>query len=72
MMDKIAFNNHVESHPSKVLDWLYIGSYNNATNKKELELFNIKYIINCAKECLNLFPDEINYKHFKLSVRDKI
>jgi len=67
-MEIISYNFHLESHPSKILDWLYIGSYNNATNKKELELFNIKYIVNCAKECNNLFPNDINYKNFKLTV----
>ena len=27
---------HLSIHPSKVYDWLYIGSYSNATNKKDL------------------------------------
>lgn len=63
------FKYHMESHPSKILDWLYLGSYNNATNKKELEYAGIKYIVNCAQECKNLFEKDFNYKHFKLSVR---
>ena len=28
------FYKHVDSHPSKILDWLYLGSYNNELNKK--------------------------------------
>jgi hypothetical protein len=63
------FKYHMESHPSKILDWLYLGSYNNATNKKELEYAGVKYIVNCAQECKNLFEKDFNYKHFKLSVR---
>jgi hypothetical protein len=29
---------HSDSHPSKILDWLYLGSYNNALNKQVLKL----------------------------------
>lgn len=61
-------NYHMESHPSKILDWLYLGSYNNATNKKELGYINIKYILNCALECKNLFPSDFTYKQLPLSV----
>ncbi len=60
---------HLESHPSKILEWLYIGSYNNATNKKELSSISVKYVLNCAKECRNLFEKDFTYKHLKLSVR---
>jgi hypothetical protein len=63
------FKYHMESHPSKILDWLYLGSYNNATNKKELEYANVKYVVNCAQECKNLFEKDFTYKHFKLSVK---
>lgn len=28
------YDLHLDSHPSKILDWLYLGSYNNALNKK--------------------------------------
>jgi hypothetical protein len=59
---------HLESHPSKILDWLYLGSYNNATNKKELSSIKVKYVLNCAKECKNLFEKEFTYMHLKLSV----
>jgi predicted metal-binding protein len=62
------YNTHVDSHPSKILDWLYIGTYNNATNKKELDNLDIKCILNCARECNNLFQKELEYLHLKLAV----
>ena len=67
-IESTIFKYHIESHPSKILDWLYLGSYNNATNKKELEYVNVKYIMNCAQECKNLFEKDFTYKHFKISV----
>ena len=67
-IDLESYNVHVDNHASKVLDWLYIGSYNNATNINEIELHDIKYILNCAGECRNLFPDKLKYCHLKLSV----
>ena len=33
-VQKILFKSHVESHPTKILDYLYLGSYANAINKK--------------------------------------
>lgn len=68
-MEKEIMKNHKESHPSKIFDWLYLGSYNNALNKKELQFANIKYILNCARECKNLFESDFKYKHFNLSVK---
>jgi hypothetical protein len=67
-IESVIFHMHVDSHPSKILDWLYLGSYNNATNKKELEYANIKYVLNCAQECKNLFESDFKYKHMILSV----
>jgi dual specificity MAP kinase phosphatase len=46
---------------------LYLGSYNNATNKKELDYANIKYILNCAEECRNLFDKDFIYMKLHLS-----
>ncbi len=67
-IEDISFEPHKRSHPSKIFDWLYLGSYNNATNRKELNYANVKYILNCAQECRNLFKDGFTYKHFQLSV----
>ena len=64
------FNLHLESHPGNIDDFIYIGSYFNATNLKELEKLNIKYILNCAAECKNLFEDKIIYK--KIDLKDLV
>lgn len=61
---------HKDIHPSQVLSWLYLGSYFNATNKAELRKLNIKYIINCASECKNIF-DYSNFTYLKLPLKDK-
>jgi protein phosphatase slingshot len=66
-IDSVIFKYHIESHPTKIFDWLYLGSYNNATNKKELEYVDIKYILNCATECKNLFSEDFVYKKLNLS-----
>ena len=41
----------------------------NAKNIDELEKNNIKYILNCASECKNLFEDKIKY--LKLDIKDQ-
>lgn len=64
--DKKTLQIHVEIHPSKIFDWLYLGSYYNATNKKELEEMKTKYILNCASECKNLYEDNITYQRLDL------
>ena len=33
-VDKLIYNSHLETHPSKILDWIFLGSYNNALNKE--------------------------------------
>ncbi len=33
-INSILFSLHIDSHPTKIFDWLYLGSYNNAINKK--------------------------------------
>ena len=67
-IEKKELMSHMEIHPSKVFDWLYIGGYNIATKKSELEKLNIKYILNCAVECINLFEND--YKYCKLDIKD--
>ena len=61
---------HLQSeHIVEIIDKIYIGSYLNAKNKEELEKNNIKYILNCATECKNLFEDDIKY--LKLDIKDQ-
>ena len=61
------FDYHFSNHPSQILPWLFLGNYRNAFDKEELNSLNIKYILNCAFECYNHFPNEITYCHLKIN-----
>ena len=54
-------------HPSKILEWLYLGSYRDACNIKALKELGINYVLNCAIECFESFPSDIKYCHLKIS-----
>ena len=54
-------SNHSLIHSSEILSYLYLGSFGNAANEKELNNRKIKCIINCATECQNCFPEQFNY-----------
>ena len=56
------------SHITEIINNIFIGSYLNAKNWNELEKNNIKYILNCATECKNIFEDKIKY--LKLDIKD--
>lgn len=58
---------HLSLHPSKILDWLYLGSYRNACDKNEIKNLGINYVLNCAVECKESFPPGVQYCHLKLS-----
>ena len=67
-IDYYRFRAHLNLHPSKIFDWLYLGSYRNACNIKDLKDLKINYILNCAVECENKkLPAEINYFHAKIN-----
>ena len=57
------------SHITEIINNIFIGSYLNAKNWNELEKSNIKYILNCATECKNIFEDKIKY--LKLDIKDQ-
>ena len=63
-------NNKLKEHlQSSHINNIFIGSYLNAKNWNELEKNNIKYILNCATECKNIFEDKIKY--LKLDIKDQ-
>ena len=68
-IEKKLFKDHLSSHITQIIDHIYIGSYLNAKDKEELENNNIKYILNCASECNNIFEDKIKY--LKLELKDQ-
>ena len=62
------FKSHFNLHPSKIFDWLYLGSYRNACDIKDLKDLKINYILNCAVECENKnLPYDINCYHAKIN-----
>jgi len=69
--EKNKFAYHLTLHPSKILDWLYLGSYRNACDMKDIKNLGINYVLNCAIECKESFPSNVNYCHLKISDRPK-
>ena len=67
-IDNYRFNTHFNLHPSKIFNWLYLGSYQNACNNNDLIDLKINYILNCAAECQNKNYPEIIY--FKAKIND--
>ena len=66
-IDIYRYKFHISLHPSKIFNWLFLGSYRNACNLKEIKELGINYVLNCAIECVDSFPNEINYYHLKLN-----
>ena len=70
LIDSHLFLIHFNSHPSKIFDWLYLGTFQNACDLEELKRYNINYILNVAFECKNLnLPSNIYELHLK--IKDK-
>lgn len=43
-----------ESPPDSILDWLFVGTYKHAANKKELDQLGIKYVLDVEEVYINL------------------
>ena len=66
-LDSSLFPNHYNSHPTKILDWLYLGTIDNARDVEDLKRNNITNILNVASECNNKkLPENINEFHLKI------
>ena len=63
------YSYHLSLHPSKILDWLYLGSYRNACDEQQIKDLGISYVLNCAIECKESFPPSVKYCHLKISDR---
>ncbi|XP_048476689.1 protein phosphatase Slingshot homolog, partial [Rhincodon typus] len=55
--------------PSKIFDYLYLGSEWNASNFEELEQNRVGYILNVTREIDNFFPAQ--FKYFNIRVYDE-
>ena len=70
MIETHLFKIHLNSHPTEIFNWMYLGSYQNACDIKELRRLGINCVLNCASECLNNnLPEDIKELH--LHIRDE-
>ena len=69
LIETHLFKIHYNSHPTRILSWLYLGTFSNACDIEELRRNKINYVLNCAQECNNTkLPPDI--KEYHLNVRD--
>ena len=62
-----TYKFHFYSHPSKILNWLFLGTFKNANNLDEINSFGIKHILNCAIEIIpKNIPNNIKYCHVNM------
>ncbi|XP_068180983.1 protein phosphatase Slingshot homolog 3 isoform X2 [Antennarius striatus] len=52
--------------PSKIFDYLYLGSEWNAANFEELQKNNVGYILNVTREIDNFFPEAFTYMNIRV------
>ncbi|XP_077588775.1 protein phosphatase Slingshot homolog 3 isoform X1 [Stigmatopora nigra] len=52
--------------PSKIFDYLYLGSEWNAANLEELQKNNVGYILNVTREIDNFFPESFTYMNIRV------
>ena len=64
--------HHISLHATLILDGLYLGASNNASNLKELKRLKIGSILNCANEIPNTFVSDKNFTYKKLTLNDVI
>ena len=70
-IDSHLFKIHYNSHPTEILNWLYLGTYANACDIRELKRMKINYILNCASECSNKnLPKYMKQLHLKIKDLD--
>lgn len=58
--------------PSKITDYLYLGSEWNAGNKKEMDKVGITHILNISTESPNYFPNDITYYTIRVKDTDSV
>lgn len=68
IVDRHTYQFHYFSHPSPILNWMFLGTFKNGHNLEEIKTLGIKYILNCAIEIKprNL-PNHIKYCHLNLT-----
>ncbi|KAJ4848464.1 Protein-tyrosine-phosphatase ibr5 [Turnera subulata] len=60
--DKSSPHHHVSAFPSQILpDFLYLGSYDNASRSELLKTQGISHILNTVPACQNLYKNSFTY-----------
>eukprot|EP01080_Neovahlkampfia_damariscottae_P010367 gene10367-2896_t len=62
----VKFSNSFES-PNQIIDGLFLGSYISASNRRNLKELGITHILNVAKECVALYPNDFTYLSIPMS-----
>ena len=58
---------HYNSHATEIFKWLYLGTFDNASDVKELRRIKATHVLNCAIECTNNnLPRNIKELHLKI------
>nr|XP_060628160.1 protein phosphatase Slingshot homolog 3 isoform X2 [Anolis sagrei ordinatus] len=52
--------------PSKIFDYLYLGSEWNASNLEELQRNRVNHILNVTREIDNFFPEQFTYMNVRI------
>lgn len=52
--------------PTKITEYIYLGSEWNSSNKSEMKLLGITHILNVAIESPNYFPQEMEYYNIRI------
>jgi len=67
LVDNFIYKLHYFSHPSQILNWIFLGNARNANNIEDIINFRITYVLNCALEVHDKnLPKHIKYYHIKL------
>ena len=67
LIDSHLFLIHYNTHPTEIFDWLFLGTFANACDIKELRRMKINYILNVAIECKNNnLPKDIKELHLEI------
>ena len=67
LVNNFIYKLHYFSHPSQILNWIFLGNARNANNIEDIINFRIAYVLNCALEVHDKnLPKHIKYCHIKL------
>ena len=68
LVQRYNYKFHYYSHPTPILNWLFLGTLKNGNNIEEIKLLGIKNILNCANDvqCKNI-PKSIKYCQINLT-----